>query len=170
MATVWDSMNCKISHLKKLMLLKILAASSSYNYKERQLVMNSFNWEFQISGLNVAYYWSSKATISRIVLLMLIGWFQLFFSCRHTIVVLISVIKRACWIFVVNPVRLVTCLQSEFQSGETKAQKLQAENCLFRTVGIFPWPVEPMDSLHQIHIHPKTSQFLAGLSSPKLEL
>jgi hypothetical protein len=56
------------------MLLKILAASSSYNYKERQLVMNSFNLGFQISGLNVAHYWSSKASISRIVLLMLVGW------------------------------------------------------------------------------------------------
>lgn len=39
--------NYKILHCAKLMLLKIYVAISLDNYKERQLVMNSFNSEFK---------------------------------------------------------------------------------------------------------------------------
>ena len=39
--------NYKILRCAKLMLLKIYVASSSDNYKKRQLVMNSFYSEFK---------------------------------------------------------------------------------------------------------------------------
>lgn len=42
--------NYKILRCTKLMLLKIYVAISLDNYKERQLVMNSFNSEFKSQG------------------------------------------------------------------------------------------------------------------------
>lgn len=73
MTILWDSIELQNITFDKINAAEN-AASSSHNYKERQLVMNSFNSGFQISGLNVAHYWSSKASISRIVLLVLAGW------------------------------------------------------------------------------------------------
>lgn len=156
MAIVWDSTGLQNITFDKINAAEILAASSSYNYKERQLVINSFNSEFQISALNVAHYQSSKATISRIVLLMLVGWFQLFFSCRHTIVVLIFVIKRASLDLCSEPSWLGNMPVVRIPKWGNKGLEIIGEELFIQDCGNLPWPVEPMDFLHQIHIHPQT--------------